>query len=202
MKVINSFTDFENFFLENNRPFLIERELIISFSKEDLKNLIEITKEEYLKEKLPYINKYERDKIKYNYSELSELSKYFIDMINYYYAWWEELDISKKFLDKLENAYKLKFEARDNSKKYIDIETIPIRKVLELYNNLPDNLNRNIHCILKWHNDSSPSLKVYEHTNSFNCFWCWRWWNVINLVSEIEWISTKEAYKKLIQLFG
>jgi uncharacterized protein YaaW (UPF0174 family) len=68
MKVIyiNDFLDLERQYLSKHNTYLIEQEILHSFSKEDLKALIEITKEEYLKQKLPYLNKIEREKIKMN----------------------------------------------------------------------------------------------------------------------------------------
>lgn len=203
MKVIyiNNFLDLEKQYLNKNSSYFIEQELLHSFSKDDLKNLIEITKEEYLKEKLPYLNKIERDKLKMNYKELDELSQYFIDLINYFFAWWEELEISKSFLDKLERTYRLNFESKNFRKKEIDIYKIPIREILSFYIKVPDNLKRNLKCFLPKHKDKTASLRIYENTNSFYCFGCWKSWNILNLIAEMEWITTKEAYKKLLNLY-
>lgn len=202
MKVIhiNNFLDVEKEYLNKNIPYLIEKELLNSISKDDLKILIDITKDEYLKEKLPYYNKIERDKIKINYKELDELSKYFIDILNYYFSWWEELEISKTFLDKLERAYRINFESKNNNKR-IDIRTIPIREILWFYIKVPNNLRRNIKCIFPHHKDKTSSLKIYEQTNSFYCFGCLKSGNILNLISEMEWINPKEAYKKLTTLY-
>jgi hypothetical protein len=122
-------------------------------------------------------------------------------MINYFLAWWEELEISKSFLDKLERTYKLNFESRNVYKKEIDIQKIPIREILGLYIKVPDNLRRNIKCFLPNHKDKTASMKIYENTNSFYCFGCWKSWNILNLIAEMEWITTKEAYKKLLNLY-
>lgn len=199
--IINNFLDVEKEYLSRNHPFLVEKELLYSFTKDELKTLIKVTKDEYLKEKLPYSNKVERERIKMNYKELDELSKYFIELLNYFFSWWEEVEMSKAFLDKLERTYRLNFESKNTYKKEIDIKTIPIRKVLELYIKVPENLKRNLKCFFPKHKDKTASLKIYENTNSFHCFGCWKSWNILNLIAEMENINTKEAYKKLLNLY-
>lgn len=56
-------------------------------------------------------------------------------------------------------------------------------------------------CPLPGHpNDTSPSFVVYEKndgTQTYHCFGCGSKWNIINLVSEIDGISKKEAFIKL-----
>jgi len=140
-------------------------------------------------------------KIKDNYKDLDEISKYFIDMLEYYFSWWEEIELTKKFLDRLTRFYKINYEKDTSYKKSLDIKSIPIKQILSQYIKIPSNLRRNIRCIFPDHRDKSASFKLYENNNSFYCYWCHRWWNILNLISEIEWITTKQAYKKLLNLY-
>lgn len=198
---INSFIDLEREYMKRHSPYLIEESLLYSFSKRELKSLIEVIKSEYLKEKLPYSHKQQRQRIKDSYKELNEISKYFIDMFEYYFFWWEEIELTKQFLDRLTRFYKVNYEIDTRYKKSLDIQSIPIREIISMYSKIPNNLRRNIRCIFPNHIDKSASLRIYENNNSFYCFWCHRWWNILNLISEIEWITTKEAYKKLLNLY-
>lgn len=197
---IESFIDLEREYINQHNPYLIEEKLLYSFEKEELRKLIEETKKAYLKEKFPYSNRLERERIKMNYPELNEISKYFVDIVNYYFSWWEEVELSKKFLDRLTMFYKLHYETNHNYTKSLDIKKIPIREILSMYTREISSLKRNIKCPFPDHKDKSPSFKIYENSNSFYCYWCHRWWNILNLVSEMDWITTKEAYKKLIKL--
>lgn len=198
---IDSFIDLEKEYMKKHNPYLIEESLLYSFSKKELNDLIKSTKNQYLKEKLPYSNKLQRKRIEINYQELDELSKYFIDMIEYYFAWWEEIELTNRFLERLNRFYKTNYEVNNSYKKSLDIKSIPIKQIVSMYAKIPDNLRRNIRCILPSHRDKSASLRIYENNNSFYCFWCHKWWNIVNFISEMEWIDTKEAYKKLLNLY-
>lgn len=198
---IDSFIDLEREYIKNHNPYLIEENLLYSFSKRELKDLINDTKKLYLKEKLPYSHKLQRERIKESYKELDEISKYFVDMIKYYFSWWEEIEITKHFIDRLTRFYKVNYEMDSSYKKNLDIQTIPIKEIISMYAKIPNDLRRNIRCILPNHRDKSASLRIYENNNSFYCFWCHKWWNILNIISEIEWITTKEAYKKLLNLY-
>lgn len=198
---IDSFIDLEREYMKKHNPYLIEESLLYSFSKKELNDLIKSTKNQYLKEKLPYSNKLQIKRIEINYQELDELSKYFIDMIEYYFAWWEEIELTNRFLERLNRFYKTNYEVNNSYKKILDIKTIPIKQIVSMYAKIPDNLRRNIRCILPSHRDKSASLRIYENNNSFYCFWCHKWWNIVNFISEMEWIDTKEAYKKLLNLY-
>ena len=198
---IDSFIDLERQYLSKHNPYLIEESLLYSFSKRELKDLIEFTKHEYLKEKLPYSHSLQRQRIQESYQELDELGKYFVDMLNYYFSWWEEIELTKKFLNRLTMFYRVNYQVKNKYKKSLDIKTIPIKQILFQYTKLPSNLRRNIRCPFPDHRDKSASFKVYENNNSFYCYWCHRWWNILNLIAEMEWVTTKEAYKKLLNLF-
>lgn len=53
----------------------------------------------------------------------------------------------------------------------------------------------------KWlcpfHNEKTPSFVVSEEKQIFKCFWCWKWWNLISFVNEIENIEFYEALQVL-----
>mgnify|MGYP006420201765 CR=1 FL=1 len=198
---INSFIDLERRYMKNHNPYLIEEYILYSFPKRELKELIKSTKHEYLNEKLPYSNNIQKHRIKVIYKDLDEISKYFLDMFEYYFSWWEEIELTKQFLDRLVRFYKINHEIDNSYKKSLDIKSIPIKEIISMYAKIPNNLRRNIRCILPHHRDKSASLKIYENNNSFYCFGCHKWWNILNLIAEIEWITTKEAYKKLCNLY-
>jgi len=58
----------------------------------------------------------------------------------------------------------------------------------------------------KWlcpfHNEKTPSFIVSESKQIFKCFWCWKWWNAITFIKEIENIDFYEAIKILAQKTG
>lgn len=199
---IDSFIDLEREYMNNQNAFLIEEELLYSFSKEELKSLIETIKEEYLKEKLPYSFKLQRKRVREWYEELNKISKYFIDIIEYYFSGWQELELTKVFIDRLTRFYKVNYQLDNRFRKQIDIKSIPISEILSMYMKVPDNLRRNIRCPFIDHRDNSASFRIYKNTNSFYCYWCHRWWNIVNFISFIENISTKEAFKKIAQLYS
>ena len=62
--LIDSFIDLEREYMRKNAPYLIEEQLLNSLSKEELKSLIELVKDEYMREKLPYEYQLARKKLK------------------------------------------------------------------------------------------------------------------------------------------
>lgn len=198
---IDNFIDLEREYLSKYNPYLIEESLLYSFSKKELNDLIVSIKDEYLKKKLPYSNKLQIKRIEVSYQELDEISKYFVDMLEYYFAWWKEIELTTQFIERLTRFYKVNYEIDNNYKRSFDIKSISIKQIISMYTKIPNNLRRNIRCILPNHRDKSASFRIYENNNSFYCFWCHKWWNIVNLISEIEWITTKEAYKKLLNLY-
>jgi hypothetical protein len=131
------------------------------------------------------------------YKDLDEISEYFIEKIVNIENWWDR----KKELEKILNTFNTHLYSRlPNRRDYkrVDINEIPIANIISKYIELPSNIWRNIKCPL--HQDNTASFKIYEKTNSFYCFGCQRWWNAINFISFIEDISTKEAYKRFIDI--
>jgi DNA primase len=109
--------------------------------------------------------------------------------------------MNKNFLEKLKKYYKEKYEITHSYKREkFDISTISICEVISWYISLPKSLKRNIRCPL--HKDKTASFRIYSNTQSFYCFWCHKWGNIVNFVSEIENISPKEAFKKLAQIYS
>lgn len=58
----------------------------------------------------------------------------------------------------------------------------------------------------KWlcpfHNEKTPSFIVSESKQIFKCFWCWKWWNALTFIKEIENIDFYEAIKIWAQKAG
>lgn len=194
----------EKEYLEINSPFRIEKELLSSFSKNDLDILIKEFEKLYKVERYKLIFEYKKRISQNDYKIWNDFEKYFIKMCFHYFQWWVELNINKDVIKKLKFHYKLYFTPLSKYKKFqtLDLTQIPISQIISLYAKLPDNLNRNFHCPFSEHQDSSSSFRIYENTNSFHCFWCQRWGNVVNFISKIEWITIAEAYKKLTLLYN
>jgi DNA primase len=57
---------------------------------------------------------------------------------------------------------------------------------------------RNNKCFLPDHKDKTGSCKVYKNTNSFYCWWCHRWWDIVNFVEYYTWCTRLDAIKKII----
>lgn len=194
----------ERRYLEDNSSYMIEKKLLGNISKDDLQILIKDFQKLYNLERNKLIMKYKRRISQNDYKSYNDFEQYFIKMCFHYFNWGTELNINKEVVRKLKFYYKLYFTPLNKYKKYqsLDLTQIPITQVISLYTKLPDNLSRNFHCPLPNHNDSSSSFRIYENTNSFYCFWCQKWGNIVNFISEIEWITFPEVYKKLILLFN
>lgn len=186
-------------YLSKNSVYLIEKNLFEVLSKEEFIFLIKDFDLFIKLKEQEYNNKLKLSYQKYN--NLSEFDKYFIEMYYFYFEWWNYIKMYIESLNKIKTFYRLIYWIA-SSMKTIDIKNITIESILALYINIPSNLNRNIKCILPNHKDSSPSFRVYKNTNTFYCFGCRKWWNIINLISEIEQISTKEAFKKIVKLYN
>jgi len=197
-----NFNELEKQYYENHNTWKIEEEILYSFSKEDLKKLIENTKISYLKDFMPYEHILMRKKFKEWYEDLNGIEKYFIELMEYYFNWWQELEITKSFLDRLDRFNKLNYQEKNKFKNYkaFDVNSVSIIDVLSNYMKIPYNLKRNIKCPL--HKEKSWSFKIYKNTNSFYCFGCKSWWWIVEFVSEIENITKKEAYKRLAELYS
>lgn len=187
-------------YMKKNTRWKLERELLDSFQKKDLKSFIDVAYKEYMKISLPYKYILDTKKFREGYEKLWEIGKYLQQQYSYHFEWGKELEMHKNFLDKLKANYKEKYisQWRYQREKF-DVASLSIEEVISKYISLPKNLRRNIRCPL--HSDKTASFRVYPDTQSFYCFWCHKGWNAVNFVSEIENISLKEAFKKLSNLY-
>ena len=66
-------------------------------------------------------------------------------------------------------------------------------------------INKNKQCLCPFHDDKTPSLKIYPETNTYNCFGCGKSGDTIQFIQEYENI-TKHAsiikVKGLIDVIG
>ena len=76
---------------------------------------------------------------------------------------------------------------------------LPIKTVLESYNLSPDR-NGMLHC--PFHDDKTPSLKIYEKTNTFHCFGCGATGDQIEFIQKFEKITKHQAIMKAKKLAG
>lgn len=194
------FNELEKEYFNKYSSYSIEKAILETFSKQDFIDFIKEF-EFYINRKDFIYNKKLTLKIEsYKKLNLTEMDKYFIETYNYIFNWWEEINNLKEVLSKIKFYYKLYFWNLNKYSKKIDIKSIPIESIIWMYIKLPKNLNKNIKCPL--HKDKTASFRIYKKSQSFYCFWCQKWWNVINFISDIENITTKEAYKKIIKLYN
>ncbi len=58
---------------------------------------------------------------------------------------------------------------------------------------------RNWTWLCPFHNEKTPSFVVSEDKQIFKCFWCWKWWNAVTFLKEIENIEFYDAIKILAE---
>ena len=56
---------------------------------------------------------------------------------------------------------------------------------------------KNYTALCPFHNEKTPSFVVSPDKQIFKCFWCWKWWNVITFIKEIENVDFYDALKIL-----
>ncbi len=76
---------------------------------------------------------------------------------------------------------------------------LPIKTVLNHYNLSPDK-NGMLNC--PFHNDKTPSLKIYEKTNTFHCFGCGATGDQIEFIQKKENLTKHQAILKAKELIG
>lgn len=74
---------------------------------------------------------------------------------------------------------------------------LSIETVLKHYGLTPNKTN---HVCCPFHDDTTPSLKVYPETNTYNCFGCGANGDVIQFIQDHEKLSKHEALKKATAL--
>ncbi|MFK7779776.1 MAG: CHC2 zinc finger domain-containing protein [Candidatus Gracilibacteria bacterium] len=191
----------ERKYLDDNSKYYIEQNILSSLSIKEIQNFISPLYKEY-----KALDTFIENKTKENlsrYSDLDKISEYFIELL-------VKQDNGGNRLDELENTLQTfnthLYSKLPSKRKYtkefkkIDINEIPIKNVIGKYIKLPSNLRRNLKCPL--HKDNTASFKIYENTNSFYCFGCGRGGNSINFISYMENITTKEGYKRFIEMYN
>jgi F0F1-type ATP synthase alpha subunit len=76
--------DLENDYISRINTYVIENQILDTFSKQELKEFITEFEKLYLKEKLPYLQMI--NKSKSQYEEVSEIEEFFIEQIHYYFS--------------------------------------------------------------------------------------------------------------------
>jgi len=199
---IESMTDdsIKEEYLSKQGKYNIEKELFSIMKIKDLKNFISEKFTEYKILSALIDNKLKL--LKLIYKDLSELELYFIEK---YFFTFDNKWIKVKELEKILSVFDLEIKRRNFMKrkhywykKPIDINSIPIVSIIWKYTKLPSSLSRNIRCPFNDHKDNSASFRIYKNTNSYYCYWCHKWGNILNFIADMENISTKEAYKNLI----
>jgi len=61
---------------------------------------------------------------------------------------------------------------------------------------------RNYTWLCPFHSEKTPSFVVSEEKQIFKCFWCWKWWNAITFLREIENLDFYDALKILAEKAG
>lgn len=187
----------EKKYLNNNTSNNIKYKLLKNISKKEIEYFIIPLYKEF--NEIKKIIDKEVSIVKKD-NKLNNLEKKFLELLIKLEIWWNRLDELENILDLFNRLLvSKKIPKKSNFNKKIDIKDIPISQVIWRYIKLPNNLKRNIRCPL--HKEKTWSFKIYQNTNSFYCFWCGKWWNSINFISEVENISTKEAFKKFIEYF-
>ena len=189
----------EREYIERNSSYMLERILIDSMNDTEILGFITPLKYEYDILKGTVETEYKMLLKKHN--DLGDISKYFLYKVLELQIWGKRLNELKEVLTHINSLLFPKLtQSYISHEKYIDIKEVPIASIIEQYTKIPWNLNHNIRCPFVSHEDKSASFKIYKTTNSWFCFWCNKGWNILNFISEIEWITTKEAYKKLLSL--
>lgn len=82
-------------------------------------------------------------------------------------------------------------------------DDIPIKEVIAMYTNINPHKKGNINCPSPDHLDKTPSVKVYDNTNTCHCFSCKKTYNSVGLTTDLfPELSFPEVCKKLIDDFG
>ena len=192
----------ESDYMQKQNIFNLEKQLFSTLKNYDI---INFSTGHLIKHKvLSTIADNKQKLLKLLYENLSELDLYFIE--NLFYT-FDPIWIEVKKLEQILNIFNLEIQRRKflkknkyKNKKKIDINTIPIAEVIWKYVILPNNLRRNIVCPI--HKEKTGSFRVYTNSNSRYCFGCKKGWNIINFIADLENITTKEAYKILLNNFN
>lgn len=129
----------------------------------------------------------------YNPSTLGKVNK----ELKEFYTNLVELDKKDKNKARMRYEKKKINKSVDGTDIYALINSkVSIEDVAQTYN-IETQTYRNINCPFPDHEDSTPSFKLYEYSNSYHCFGCKKSGDVIGLVAEMEQIRQIDAAKKL-----
>lgn len=134
--------------------------------------------EDYQVDYLPKASK----KVNQLYTKLDLLSKIDVNKVKENYQ--RNTEMRKEDINNVFDYVKSEVDIVDLLEKY-DIE----------YN------GKLINCPLPNHSDNTPSMAIYEVTNSFNCFGCNKGGSVVDFVVEMEDITPFKAVVKLNKMF-
>ena len=192
----------EEEYLQKNSRYKIERELLSTMSKEDLKTMInDKSKEEWFHKGnlVQYMTKLINSE---SYSSFDELEKIFFEWLVYIKAWWKQLEDTRKIIKDLQYLYDLKYTNKkvftkgNLSKEIIDkVKNLDIENVIVKFTNSTIRSNKSLKCPL--HDDNRASFQIYTKTNSFYCYWCNVWWSPIEFTAKLFNLTNKEAINKL-----
>ena len=115
-------------------------------------------------------------------------------------------DVQRYWLDEETRLLKKQaWLASDNPKKTIDLDIIKEQVKVKDYLKMigckvePTSQNRS-RCKCIFHKEKTPSLVIYEETNSFYCFGCLEDGSIIDLVMKHENLTLSQTIKKLSSL--
>jgi len=190
----------EEEYLNNNKRYQIETDLLSTMWKNDLKTFITDKKSEerYYKNNLV---KYMKKLInKPWYKSFNDLQKAYFEWVVYIKAWWKELEETRYVLENFQYLYNLKFTNKNsnkaNFKEIIDkVKQIDIEHIIVKYTNSKINHRKALKCPL--HSDNRASFQIYSHTNSFYCYGCCVWWTSIEFTAKLFNLTNNEAIAKL-----
>ncbi len=202
---IKNIEELEKEYLEKNNSYYIEQNFLYWLSKDELKKFIKSFRVDYNRVRISYNIKLNKLKKSKNYINWNELEKFLLEQILYFFNNWEEVEDKREILERLNNFYILNFTdflTKSNKYESVNINSIPIEKIIWYYSSLKniENTKKNYICPFPDHRDKTASFHIYKNNNIFICFWCWKKWNAINFISYMENIDNKEAFKKFISL--
>lgn len=127
------------------------------------------------------------------------------------HEWYQlEIDEKKTQINTLLNRLNFELRQRDpdtkieNTKEFLDKKKreISIVQVIQSVTgkHITESLTRNIKCMLPDHNDKTGSFHIYQHTNSFKCFWCHRAWSQVDFIKEYNKIPLWQAIKVFLSM--
>ena len=73
-------------YLEKNRAWKLEKMILESFSKQELKEFIEQCEKDYMSDYMPYKFGLSRQKFRDGYEKYGELERYFLEQCSYYFS--------------------------------------------------------------------------------------------------------------------